>query len=75
MTDDEANGVRRWMEERGAKFLTGPNEEEHLTDNQIRQQCQMYVAALRLAPIPARFGAEIPPSPSIAWQPVQPLAW
>jgi hypothetical protein len=47
--DDEASGVRRWMEERGMKFLTGPNPAEHLTDAQIHQQCKMYVAALRIA--------------------------
>jgi hypothetical protein len=47
--DDEARGVRRWMEERGMKFLTGPNPAEHLTDEQIHQQCKMYVAALRIA--------------------------
>src|SRR6202023_1403806 len=39
--DDEAWSVRRWMEERGMKFLTGPNEDEHLTDAQIHQQCKM----------------------------------
>jgi len=33
--DDEAKGVRRWMEDRGMKFITGPNAEEHLTDEQI----------------------------------------
>src|SRR5258706_4947893 len=47
--DDEAHAVRRWMEERGMKFLTGPNPAEHLTDEQIHQQCKMYVAALRIA--------------------------
>jgi hypothetical protein len=47
--DDEARGVRRWMEERGMKFLTGPNPAEDLTDEQIHQQCKMYVAALRIA--------------------------
>src|SRR6185369_16558756 len=47
--DQEANDVRWWMGERGLKFVTGPHEEEHLTDRQIMQQCKMYVAALRLA--------------------------
>jgi hypothetical protein len=47
--DDQARAVRRWMEERGMKFLTGPNPAEHLTDEQIHQQCKMYVAALRIA--------------------------
>ncbi len=49
VTDDEARGVRRWMEDRGMRFITGPNEEEHLTNDQILQQCRMYVAALRIA--------------------------
>jgi hypothetical protein len=47
--DEDAHEVRRWMEERGMKFHTGPNPAEHLTDNQIHQQCKMYVAAVRIA--------------------------
>jgi hypothetical protein len=47
--DEEAGAVRRWMEERGMKFITGPDEAEHLTDHQIHQQCKMYIAAVRLA--------------------------
>jgi hypothetical protein len=47
--DKEAHDVRWWMGERGMKFVTGPNEDEHLTDRQIAQQCKMYVAALRIA--------------------------
>jgi hypothetical protein len=49
VSDDEAAGVREWMESRGMQFKTGPSEEEELTDNQILQQCKMYVAALRIA--------------------------
>lgn len=49
VSDDEARGVRQWMEERGMKFLTGPNEETDLTDNQIQLQCKMYIAAMRIA--------------------------
>ncbi len=49
VSDDEARDVRRWMEERGMKFVTGPNEESDLTDGQILQQCKMYVAAVRIA--------------------------
>jgi hypothetical protein len=48
-SDDEARGVRRWMEEQGLKFVTGPNHAEDLTDEQILKQCKMYIAALRLA--------------------------
>ena len=47
--DAEADTVRKWMEERGMKFHTGPNHDENLTDDQIRQQCKMYVAAVRIA--------------------------
>ena len=48
-SDDEARAVRQWMEDRGAKFLTGPKHEEDLTDEQILLQCKMYIAALRIA--------------------------
>jgi hypothetical protein len=49
VSDEEAGEVRRWMDERGMTFLIGPNEETDLTDNQIRQQCRMYIAAMRIA--------------------------
>ncbi|TWT91068.1 hypothetical protein Mal64_14670 [Pseudobythopirellula maris] len=49
-TDEaEARAVRAWMEERGMTFHTGAVHEEHLTDDQILKQCQMYIAAVRLA--------------------------
>jgi hypothetical protein len=47
--DAEALAVRQWMEQRGMSFHTGPNEETDLTDEQIFQQCRMYIAALRIA--------------------------
>jgi hypothetical protein len=47
--DAEAHAVRRWMEDRGMRFRTGPNAESDLTDEQIHRQCQMYIAALRIA--------------------------
>jgi hypothetical protein len=49
VSDDEAREVRRWMEDRGMRFVTGANEETELTDAQIHQQCKMYIAALRIA--------------------------
>jgi len=49
VSDDQARDVRQWMEDRGMKFVTGTNEESDLSDNQINQQCKMYVAALRIA--------------------------
>jgi len=45
----EADAVRSWLEDRGMKFHTGPNHESDLTDEQIRRQCQMYIAAVRIA--------------------------
>ena len=47
--NEEALAVRRWMEDRGMQFKTGPSETEDLTDHQILQQCKMYIAALRIA--------------------------
>jgi L-fucose isomerase-like protein len=47
--DDEAQGVRRWLDGKGMRFLTGPNHDTDLTDAQILDQCRMYVAALRMA--------------------------
>ena len=49
VSDDEAWAVRRWMEERGMKFKTGPDEQKDLTDRQILGQCKMYIAAVRIA--------------------------
>lgn len=49
VSDDDAWAVRRWMEQRGLKFVTGPSHEEHLTDAQILLQCKMYIAAVRIA--------------------------
>jgi hypothetical protein len=49
VADDEARAVRAWMEERGMKFHTGPEHKEHLTVDQIHKQCQMYIAAVRMA--------------------------
>lgn len=47
--DDEADRVRAWLEERGMRFHTGMNHETDLTDLQIHRQCQMYIAAVRMA--------------------------
>ncbi|HEY7117186.1 MAG TPA: hypothetical protein VH475_11390 [Tepidisphaeraceae bacterium] len=49
VADEEALAVRRWMEDKGMQFRTGPSEAEDLTDHQVLQQCRMYVAALRIA--------------------------
>jgi L-fucose isomerase, C-terminal domain len=47
--DDEARAVRAWLDAKGMRFLTGPNPETDLTDEQILGQCKMYIAALRIA--------------------------
>ena len=49
VSDLDADAVRGWLEARGMKFLTGPDPEKNLTDDQIREQCKMYVAAVRMA--------------------------
>lgn len=47
--DEEAREVRAWLEDKGLRFVTGPNPETDLTDDQILWQCKMYIAALRIA--------------------------
>jgi hypothetical protein len=49
VSDDEAREVKRWLDAKGLTFVTGPDPETDLTDDQILQQCKMYVAALRIA--------------------------
>ena len=47
--DEEAHGVRSWLDDKGMTFDTGTNPETDLTDDQILQQCKMYIAAVRIA--------------------------
>ena len=49
ISDEEAQAVRRWLDERGLRFVTGNNGEFELTDAQIQEQCKMYIAAVRIA--------------------------
>jgi hypothetical protein len=49
VSDEEAQAVREWLEARGMKFVIGQNPETELTDDQILEQCRMYVAAVRIA--------------------------
>ena len=51
--EDEARKVYQWLLDRGMTFKFGPSEEEDLTENQVLQQCKMYIAAVRIA---AEFG-------------------
>ncbi len=53
--DEEADAVRAWLEARGMQFRTGADEASELTSRQIREQCKMYIAALRIA---AEFGCD-----------------
>ncbi len=46
---EEADAARAWVEQRGMKFHTGPTHETDLTDEQLRLQMQMYIAAVRIA--------------------------
>jgi hypothetical protein len=45
----EAQKVRKWLDDRGMVFVTGENPETDLTDEQILEQCKMYIAAVRIA--------------------------
>jgi len=47
--DREARAVRAWLDRKGMRFLTGPNPETDLTDDQVHAQCKMYIASLRIA--------------------------
>jgi hypothetical protein len=49
VTDEEAQRVRDWLDDRGMSFVTGVDEATELTDRQILEQCKMYVAAVRMA--------------------------
>jgi len=45
----EARAIYQWLQRKGMKFVLGPNEETDLTEPQILRQCQMYIAAVRIA--------------------------
>jgi len=49
VSDDEARAVYQWMRQKGMKFVLGSDEQNDLTERQILQQCQMYIAAVRIA--------------------------
>ena len=53
--ETDAARVRHWLDRRGVKFLTGPDEEKDLTDCQILEQCRMYIATVNIA---AEFGCD-----------------
>jgi len=47
--EDDAKGVRQWLDAKGLRFITGKDEKTDLTDAQIHEQCKMYIAAVRMA--------------------------
>lgn len=49
VTDAEAAEVFTWLKKKGLQFHFGRNETKDLTENQVLQQCKMYIAAVRLA--------------------------
>ena len=46
---EEAQSVREWLDRKGMRFDVGSDEASELTDDQILEQCRMYIAALRIA--------------------------
>lgn len=49
VNDSEAQEVRRWLDARSVQFRVGKDAINELTDDQVLQQCKMYIAALRIA--------------------------
>jgi len=49
VSNKDAQEVRGWLDRKGMKFHTGSDPQHDLTDEQIREQCKMYTAALRIA--------------------------
>ncbi|HEX3052951.1 MAG TPA: hypothetical protein VHP83_19990, partial [Aggregatilineaceae bacterium] len=46
---EEVRQARSWLDSRGFTFKIGHDEATELTDSQINQQLQMYIAAVRIA--------------------------
>ncbi len=49
VSDVEAREVFDWYLAKGVKFHFGTDEATELTENQVLQQCKMYIAAVRIA--------------------------
>jgi hypothetical protein len=49
VSDEEANSVTAWLQKKGMVFHFGTDEATELTEQQVRWQCKMYIAALRIA--------------------------
>jgi hypothetical protein len=48
VSDEEAQAIRDWLNDRKMMFETGPDPDTDLTDEQILEQCKMYIAAVRI---------------------------
>lgn len=48
-SEAEARGVYQWLLDKGMQFRYGPNPEVDLTEDQVLEQCKMYISTLRLA--------------------------
>ncbi len=48
-SNEEAAAVKTWLDGKGVHFATGPDAAVDLTEEQILDQCRMYIAALRIA--------------------------
>lgn len=53
-SDAEAQQVRHWLDDTRITFVTGPYPSIDLIDDQIRDQCKVYIVAVRMAD---RFGS------------------
>lgn len=49
VSDAEADAVSAWLQDKGMTFVFGTDEATELTRSQVRWQCKMYIAALRIA--------------------------
>lgn len=49
VSDEEAWEVRQWLDRKGVQFQIGSNPVKDLTNDQVLQQCKMYIAALRIS--------------------------
>lgn len=48
-SDVDAHAVYQWLVDKGMRFTFGPKPEVDLTEEQVIEQCKMYIATLRMA--------------------------
>jgi hypothetical protein len=49
VSDEEAQSIRSWLDEKGMTFKVGTDESTELTESQLLEQIKMYIAAVRMA--------------------------